>query len=86
MTPVTGRIPDRQKYRLVLTPGAGERLVTPRIPIDRILGVLQQVGTRLPSETISHGASWTGVAFLAANGGNPETTKTETRTTTFLSP
>ena len=41
VTPVTGRITDRQQYRLPLSPGKPQRLITPRMPGNRIIGVLQ---------------------------------------------
>ena len=40
MAPVTGTIPDAQKYRLVLCLSTGKRLLTPRIPVHGIVGVL----------------------------------------------
>ena len=47
VAPVAGRVADRQKNRLVLGLRPLERLGPPRIPVDRIVGVLQQIGTGL---------------------------------------
>ena len=47
VTPVTRRIADAQKNRFVLSAGSLEGLGAPRIPVDRILGVLQPVGAGL---------------------------------------
>ena len=44
VTPVAGRITDREEDRLVFLAGLCERLRTPRIPVHRIMGVLEQVG------------------------------------------
>ncbi len=52
VTPVAGRIADRQQNRFVFGAGAVECLVTPRIPIDRVVGMLQQVRTGLLRESI----------------------------------
>ncbi len=54
VAPVTGRVADREEDRLVLLPGSRERLVTPRIPVHGIRGVLQQVGTRLVGQAVRH--------------------------------
>ena len=57
VAPVARRVADRQQDRLVLAPRARERLLAPRIPVDRIVGVLPQVGARGAGETIGHDAS-----------------------------
>ena len=44
MTPVTGRIANRKKHRLVFASGAGECFRTPGIPVDRVMGMLEQIG------------------------------------------
>ena len=43
VAPVAGRVPDRQQDRHVAAPCLGERLVAPRIPVDRVVAVLTQV-------------------------------------------
>ena len=47
VTPVTSGIADAQKDGLVLLTCGLEGLGSPCIPVDRILGVLQQVGAGL---------------------------------------
>ena len=44
VAPVAGRVADREQDGLVLGAGPGERLVAPRVPVDRVVGVLAQVG------------------------------------------
>ena len=44
VAPVAGRVADREQDRLVLGAGPRERLVAPRVPVDRIVRVLQEVG------------------------------------------
>ncbi len=43
VAPVTRRVPDREQDRLVVGSGPGERLLAPRVPVDRVVGVLAQV-------------------------------------------
>ena len=52
VTPVTGRIADRDEDRLVLPTGLGKRLVTPRKPVNRIIRVLKEIGTALAREAV----------------------------------
>ena len=52
MTPVTCRIAHAHKHRLVLGTCTCERFVTPRIPIHRIVCVLQEIWRLFESETI----------------------------------
>src|SRR5439155_7379924 len=54
VAPVTGGIPDRKEDRLVLGLRAGERLFAPRVPVDRIARVLEEIRARLPCESIGH--------------------------------
>jgi hypothetical protein len=49
---MAGRIADAQKNGLVFPARPAERLVAPRIPIDRIMLVLQQVRRLLAREAI----------------------------------
>src|SRR6266511_6095536 len=43
VAPVAGGVADREQDRLVLLARLGQRLGTPREPVDRVVGVLQQV-------------------------------------------
>src|SRR5216117_2674098 len=56
VAPVTGGVADAQEDRFVFLLGPLECLSSPRVPINRILGVLEQVRTRFFSEAIRH--SW----------------------------
>ena len=52
MAPVAGGIADADKDRLVLPAGAGEGLVAPRIPIHRVMLVLEEVGRFLSRQAV----------------------------------
>ena len=52
MTPVAGRIADGEEDRLLLRARLRKGLVAPRLPVDRIVGVLAQVGRLLTGETV----------------------------------
>src|SRR3990167_3176847 len=52
MAPVTGGIADGQKDRLVLALRRLERLRTPGTPPDRVVGVLQEIGTFFGAEPV----------------------------------
>ena len=54
VAPVARRVADAQQDRLVFGLRALERLGRPRIPVDRIVGVLQQVGTCFRRQTVGH--------------------------------
>ncbi len=54
VAPVAGGVADREQDRPVELAGAGERLLAPRVPVDRVAGVLQEVGARLGGEAV-HG-------------------------------
>jgi hypothetical protein len=43
MTPMTGRVADREEDRFILTARFGEGFLAPRIPIDRVMCVLEKV-------------------------------------------
>ena len=47
MAPVAGTVSDAQENRLVLFPCPPERRLAPGIPVHRIFGVLEQIGTGL---------------------------------------
>ncbi len=52
MAPVTRGVTYRQKHRLSVTPCPVEGLISPRVPIDRIVGVLKQVRARLEDQPV----------------------------------
>jgi hypothetical protein len=52
VAPVAGRIPDGQEDRLVLLARALERLLTPRVPVDGVVGVLKEVRTGFGGEAV----------------------------------
>ena len=54
VAPVAGGVADREEDRLPLLTCAGEGLVAPRVPVDRVLRVLQEVRARL----VLRGGSW----------------------------
>jgi hypothetical protein len=52
VTPVARRIADREQDRLVLLPCSAARFLAPRVPVDRVVGVLEQVRARLLREPV----------------------------------
>ena len=54
VAPVAGGVADREQDRPVLVPRAGERLLAPGVPVDRVLGVLEEVRARLVRQPV-HG-------------------------------
>ena len=46
--------PTRQQHRHVALAGLGERLGRPLPPVDRVVGVLQEVGARRVRQTVRH--------------------------------
>ena len=54
MAPVAGRVADREQDRPVLLAGAGQRLLAPRVPVDRVVPVLEQVRAGLAREAVGH--------------------------------
>ena len=52
VAPVAGGIADREQNRLVGALGFGEGLGSPRPPVDRVVPVLQQIGTGLAGEPV----------------------------------
>ena len=54
VAPVARRVADREQDRLVLGPGPGERLLAPGVPVDRVVGVLAEVGAGLVGEAVGH--------------------------------
>ena len=57
VAPVTGRVADREQNRPVLGAGARQRLLAPRVPVDRVVGVLEQVRARLAREPVHAGGN-----------------------------
>ena len=45
MAPVARRVADGEQDRLLLGPGPAERLLAPLVPVHRVVGVLEEVGT-----------------------------------------
>ena len=54
---------DAQEHRLVLAPGARESLVAPRVPVHRVVRVLQQVGAGFARQAVG-GAGGRGAGRL----------------------
>ena len=61
VAPVAGRVADREQDRLVLGAGARERLLAPRVPVDGVVLVLEQVGAGLVGEAVGHVARLPGL-------------------------
>ena len=52
VAPVARAVADRDEQRPILRAGAPEGLLPPRIPVDRIVGVLEEVGARGLRESV----------------------------------
>ena len=52
MTPVTGRVPDREQDDFSFGLSDVESLGSPRVPIDWIVRVLEQIRARLEDESV----------------------------------
>ena len=52
VAPVARAVADGDEQRLVLGARALERLVAPLVPVDRVLGVLEEVRARSPREAV----------------------------------
>ncbi len=52
VTPVAGRVSDRQEDGFVIVPGARERLLAPGVPVHRVVRVLEEVGARFSREVV----------------------------------
>ena len=52
MAPVARRVADRQQHRHVALAGLGERLRSPRVPVDRVVAVLAEVRRGLAGEPV----------------------------------
>jgi len=55
MAPVTRTVPDGEKDRPLVSPRSLNRRITPRPPIHRIPGMLQQVWASFVGEFVGHG-------------------------------
>ena len=55
VAPVAGGVTDAEQHGLVLGAGAGECLVAPRVPVDRIVRVLQKIRTGFVDQMVWHG-------------------------------
>ena len=54
VAPVTGRVADGQEDRLVLAARGGKSLVAPRVPVDRVGCVLQEIRALLGRQAVGH--------------------------------
>ena len=54
VAPVAGRVADREQDRPVELARAGQRLRSPRVPVDRVVAVLEQVGAGLLRQAVRH--------------------------------
>jgi hypothetical protein len=59
VTPVTRGVADAQQHGLVLGARFREGLFAPRVPVDRIVGVLQEIRTRFINKMIRHTTDYT---------------------------
>ena len=80
VAPVAGRVADREQDRLVLLLGPRQGLVPPGVPGDRVVAVLQEIGTGLAGESVLRGVDdlghgggvflvWSGPAAAARRAG-----------------
>src|SRR5208337_502827 len=60
MAPVAGRIADRKKNRLIFLCCAGKCLISPGVPVDRIVRVLEKVRTFLMNQPVGQSFLWAG--------------------------
>ena len=58
MAPVARRVADREEDRLVLLACAVEGILTPGVPVDRVVLVLEEVGALFCGETIRHSSDY----------------------------
>ena len=55
VAPVAGRIADREQDRFVLALRALEGIPSPGVPVDRVFGMLLQIGAGFACESVRHG-------------------------------
>jgi hypothetical protein len=66
VAPVARAVPDGDEERPVLVPCAGERVLAPRIPVDGVLGVLEEVRARGRGKTVHSDDGTSSVPTCAA--------------------
>ena len=54
VAPVAGRVADREQDRPVLASRPRQRLVAPRVPVDGVVAVLQEIGAGLLGKSVAH--------------------------------
>jgi hypothetical protein len=70
VAPMARGVSDAKEDRAVLAPCSRARLGTPRIPVDRVVRVLPQVGRHLEGQAICHeGSTWARLALQAIGEG-----------------
>jgi hypothetical protein len=55
MAPVTSRVPDGEQDGFVIEVGSCPGFLSPRVPVDRIVLVLEEIRRRFVGEAIGHG-------------------------------
>ena len=65
VAPVAGGVADADEDGFVLGSGAGPGFIAPGVPVDGIVGVLQEVGRGLPGKSIWHGSTLTACILRA---------------------
>ena len=71
VAPVAGGVADAQQDRAVLRACALQGLRPPRVPVHRIVGVLEKVGTGFMDKTVGHNDSQTGATPLTRAADSP---------------
>src|SRR6202011_2529523 len=66
VAPVAGAVADAQQDRLVFGPRSRQRLLAPWIPVDRVVGMLEEVRTGLLREPICHWIMLAAILRMAA--------------------
>ena len=85
VAPVASRVANREQDRLVLSLCPLQRVRPPGVPVDRVVLVLEEVGTRLLGEAIGHRSqasetgAGAGVELLARDGGHHHLATAELR-------
>ena len=77
VAPVAGRVADAQQDGLVLVPGPLEGLLTPRVPVHGVVGVLEEVGAGLVYQAVGHLKP---LSAEGARGGQPSSCGSRGRT------
>ncbi len=76
VAPVAGRVADREEDRLVLGARSGDRLLAPGVPVDRVVGVEQEVGAGLAGQAVGRRHPVIGASYCAGQAANLELRKT----------